>query len=224
MPMKRHRALSRLAGLFLCLFAGIASAALGVSGLAEVRSSYEPEDILYDEGPELFRQWLGRGYREGSLNAQSVSGRILVMPIGARRALVTAMMKPDFVSALADQEADRRILQELMEDGLLKALETAPTAGGLWLAASKIRSQSTGFDRRAEDYLAASYLTAPREGDIARLRVLYVSDVGALLRDSMETERERDWATAREIDPAFDKKFQAWLGAGAGRGTHERRN
>jgi hypothetical protein len=121
------------------------------------------------------------------------------------------MMRPGYWSAIAQSEAERQALLGIVEDGLVEALATAPSAGGLWLAASKIRSQTAGFDRQAEDYLKASYLTAPREGDIARLRLVYVGAVGPLLRSALEEDRQRDRETVRDLYPAFETKYQEWL-------------
>ena len=107
--------------------------------------------------------------------------------------------------------------------GAGKSQATAPTAGGLWLAASKVRSQTSGFDQKAEDYLRASYLTASREGDIARLRLVYVSVIGPLMRTAFEEEHLRDRETVRELFPAFDRKYQDWVDARAKGGIDDLR-
>jgi hypothetical protein len=195
----------------LCLCIGIATTGLGIRGLGNIAVSYDPDDILYDDGPELFQVWLRREHRQGSLDADSVARRILTMPIGRRRATVIAMMRPDYLAAASGSEAERRELLARLEAGIVKALSTAPTAGDLWLAASKVRSQISGFDRKAESYLAASYLTAPREGDVALIRHVYASAVTPLMRTPMTSERDRDRAIVETLQPAFGEKVDDWL-------------
>ena len=221
--MKRARRGAGPLGLVLCLCVGLAATVLGARALDGIAASYEPADILYDEGPDLFQAWLKRHSQEGNLDSRSVAQRLLVMPISARRATVNAMMRPGYWSAIAQSEAERRTLLTSVEGGLVEALGTAPTAGGLWLAASKVRSQTSGFDQKAEDYVRASYLTAPREGDIARLRLVYVSVVGPLMRTAFEEDHRRDRETVRELFPAFDRKYQDWFDAKAKGGIDDLR-
>jgi hypothetical protein len=221
--MKRARGGAGLFGLVLCLCIGLAASALGLKALAGISGAYEPGDILYDEGPDLFQAWLKRHHAAGDLNAAAIAGRILIMPISSRRATVNAMMRPGYWSAIVKSETERRALLGTVEDGLVEALATAPAAGGLWLVASKVRSLTSGFDRQAEAYLKASYLTAPREGDIARLRLVYVAAVGPLMRATMDGDRLRDRETVRTLYPAFDKKYQDWLDTSRRAGIDELR-
>ena len=197
-------------GLVVCACIGIATSLLGWRSLAAVAGSYEMGDILYDEGPELFQAWLRREQKSGGPTPQSIAQRLLLMPIGSRRATVVAMTRPDFLSPVVDNEADRQSLLISLEDGIVEALGTAPSSGDLWFAASYVRSRTTGFDRIAEDYLAASYLTAPREGDLARLRHVYIANVSPLLRTPMEAERDRDRAIIAAIYPRFENAYRKW--------------
>ena len=209
--MKKASALTGAFGLVMCFGVAFAAVALGARAINGIAESYQPGDILYDEGPQLFQAWLKRNHENGDLNPQSVAHRILIMPISARRDTVISMARSDFWPDIVRSEAERRALLGVVEEGLVQALATAPSAGDLWLAASQIRSRTTGFDKQAETYLRASYLMAPREGDLARLRHIYLSSVGPLLREPLEAERQRDRVTVARLYPAFDKKFQDWL-------------
>lgn len=208
--MRRHRTGPDVYGLVVCACIGIATVVLGWRSLAIVADSYESGDILYDEGPELFQAWLRREHKHGRLTPKSVARRLLIMPIGSRRATVAAMTRPDYFSSVADNEMERRKLLIGVEDGIVEALGTAPSAGDLWFAASHVRSRTTGFDRIAEDYLAASYLTAPREGDLARMRHVFLAGVAPLLRTPMEAERDRDRAIIAAIYPRFEDAYRNW--------------
>jgi len=208
--MRKHRAGPDSYGLVICACIGIATAILGFRSLAVVAESYEAGDILYDEGPELFQVWLRREQKRDRLGPQSIARRLLIMPIGSRRATVAAMTQPDFLASVADSESERRDLLVNLEDGIVAALGIAPSAGDLWFAASYVRSRTTGFDRIAEDYLAASYLTAPREGDLAKMRHVYLAGVAPLLRAPMAAERDRDRATIAAIYPRFEIAYRKW--------------
>ena len=211
--MRRVSAVRRLFGLFVCLAVGLGSFGLGAVSLAKLSSSFQPEDILYDEGPGLFQAWLIRHHKSGDLTPAAVSQRILFMPIAARRSTVNAMMGRDFWAAIGGPEAKRRTMLTTIENGLVGALAKAPSAGDLWLAASKIRSQTSGFDHRAANYLAASYLMSPREGSLVRSRIVFAASVEPMLRMPLAEERERDMVIARELYPGFERKVQNWLDA-----------
>lgn len=208
--MRRLEKKAEFYGLAMCACIGLAAAALGARSLWAISDSFEAGDIFYDEGPDLFQAWLRREHQREALTPSLISRRLLIMPIVSRRATVAAMMRPDFLSPVIDDEAARREVILKLEDGIVEALGTAPSAGDLWFAASLIRSRIVGFDRVAEDYLAASYLTAPREGDLARLRYVYLSQVAPLLRAPMTVERDRDRAIVANVYPAFEKIYVKW--------------
>ena len=208
--MRRLDKKAEYCGLALCACIGLAAAVLGSRSLWAIADSFGASDIFYDEGPELFQVWLQRRHQRDGMTPTLIARRLLVMPIDSRRATVAAMTWPDFLSPVIDDEAARREVIHKLEDGIVEALRTAPSAGDLWFAASHIRSQVAGFDRVAEDYLAASYLTAPREGDLARLRYVYLNQVAPLMRAPMTVERNRDRATVASVYPAFEKIYVKW--------------
>lgn len=199
-----------LFGLIACLAIGVASLSLGAASTAGLAGIFQPDDILHDEGPDLFQAWLARRVARGDLSPEAISRRVLRMPIAARRETVNAMMAPQFGAAVTRTEAQRRRLLQQLEEGLIVALGNSPSAGELWLAAAKIRTQTIGFDQQAEDYLAASYLMAPRAGALVRSRLVFAASVEPFLRVSLDEERGRDRANARKLYPHFERGFAAW--------------
>lgn len=222
--MKRARSESGLLLLLACLGVGFATSGLGAWTLGNLSESYHPGDILYDDGPKLFQAWLVRRLEQGDLDRDAVGRRLLVMPIASRRATANAMMGADFWDPVIETESERNSLLEIVEDGLVDALRKAPAAGELWLAASKIRTQTSGFDDLAEGYLTASYLTAPREGGLVRSRIVFVNSVDPLLRSDLDDERQRDRTTARTLFPRFEAKLQDWLDSRDKGNSDARRN
>ena len=197
--------------LVSCLGIGAVSLGTGSWTLANLSQTYRPDDVLFSEGPNLFRSWLTRRMASNALRSEAIGQRLLMMPIASRRATAVAMMDLSFYEGLWTRERDRVPVLKMLEEGILAALSTAPSAGELWLAATKTRALHTGFDKKAESFLATSYLMAPREADIARARMVFVDSVSRLLRRSYDEARARDEATVEIAYPAFDRAYRGWI-------------
>lgn len=197
----------------------LVSMGLGSWALANLSGSYRTEDILFNDGPELFTVWLSRHSQTGTLEPAAIGRRLLAMPIAARRATTDAMMQPSFLQNVAERESERGALLKTIELGLIAALTAAPTSGELWLAAARVRTLHRGFDEKAESFLAMSYLMAPREAGLARARLVFATSVSPLLRQSFAEERLRDRDTVQATYPEFERRYRDWFESRQGERT-----
>jgi len=203
-----------------------ARALMGAGGYlaAELGRSHRPLDLAYSEGPHAFRAWLAPTWRaapEGRETAAAIAKRLMSMPIAARRRTIAAMTDEAFWRGPAAEAAGRRSLQMKMREAVLMALQQAPAAGDLWLAAAFLRTILDGFDERAVRYLAASYRFAPGEGQVAYARAGLITHVLPLLDGRLAAAAEIDLALIEanypQLKHALAPALQARENAGAGR-------
>ena len=197
--------------LVTSLAIGLASIGLGSRALVGLTNSYQPADILYNDGPDLFTVWLERHWGSEKAQPEAIGQRLLAMPIVARRAVADALMQDRYLERVIEREDRRGAFLESLELGLIGALSIAPSSGELWLAASRIRSQRLGFDAKAEEFLAMSYLMAPREANVARARLIFAASVSPLLRRDFSEHRARDLEIVRTIYPALARRHRNWF-------------
>jgi hypothetical protein len=212
-PERRGRA------ALVALAAG-AAALLAAGGFwtAEIRHSYRAMDLAYSESPQSFRAWLAAPRRAGPDErppAAAIAGRLVAMPIAARRRLAAALTDEAFWEGIAASETGRRALQESLRQAVLQALEQAPAAGELWTMAAALQTRLDGFDARAARYLAASYRFAPREGQVAYARAGLIVHVLPVLDGALAEAAERDLALIAATYPRLHRAMVPHLQARA---------
>src|SRR5690348_1601347 len=117
-PKLKSPSLVLLAAL-LCI--GGLSLGLGLQGLVNLRSLYREEDIAYSESPQTFRLWFlraqqGQAFKEEV--AKAVAGRLSIMRLDQRRALVHTLMSDRYLDSLSTNNKTRRA----SIDGLLQGV------------------------------------------------------------------------------------------------------
>lgn len=197
--------------LITSLAIGLSSIGLGARALVGLANSYQPEDVLYDDGPDLFKVWLERHFDSENPQPAAIGRRLLAMSIVNRRAVADALTQDRYLEHVVKGEVGRGRFLEALELGLIEALSIAPSSGDLWLAASRIRTQRLGFDAKAEDFLAMSYLMAPREANIARTRLIFSVSVSPLVRRDFAEDRARDLEIVRARYPDLERRHRNWF-------------
>ncbi len=198
-------------GLVFAAVTGLSAFLAGVTMMTSLSSSFRTAEIFYQNPVAGFSAWLlalpepvdaadisgsadiggaDAGPDEG--RARAIAGRLLLLPVSPRRAILSAMMNDPFWSGLARSEADRRRFIAVSSLGLDEALRRAPLSGAMWLAAAKLRTLQDGFDAKAETYLRRSYVLAPKEAGVAADRLAFTGSIRPLLRDDFDAEFERD--------------------------------
>ena len=197
--------------LMTSLAIGLSSIGLGARALVGLANSYQPGDVLYDDGPDLFKVWLERHFASENPQPAAIGQRLLAMSIVNRRAVSDALTQDRYLEHVVKGEVGRSRFLEALELGLIEALSIAPSSGDLWLAASRIRTQRLGFDAKAEDFLAMSYLMAPREANVARTRLIFSVSVSPLVRRDFAEDRARDLEIVRARYPELQRRHREWF-------------
>ena len=197
--------------LITSLAIGLSSIGLGARALVGLENSYQLGDVLYADGPDLFRVWLERHFDSQNPQPAAIGQRLLAMSIVNRRAVADALTQDRYLEHIVKGEVGRSRFLEALELGLIQALAIAPSSGDLWLAASRIRTQRLGFDAKAEDFLAMSYLMAPREANIARTRLIFAVSVSPLVRRDFAEDRARDLEIVRARYPELERRHRKWF-------------
>ena len=202
------------AGLIAALCAitvlGGATAAAGITGLLHIKKSHRFGEIFVTASPLTFQSWFAARLERDSSGDRTaddtdlvsdMAGRLLLMRLDQRFALVQAMMQDRFWSELTFNETNRQRALTIAEEGIMQALALSPGAGELWLMAAKVRTMRAGFDHRAARYLHASHVLSAGEGAVVRARFVFSTGLLPLLRGQAFREFRRDAEIVERLDP-----------------------
>ncbi len=135
--------------------------------------------------------------------AARVASRLLISPIHVRREIAVAMAGPDFFDGVAASERKRQFLVTILREGVATALQSAPTAGDLWLSMAYLETVSAGFGPRAHKALFNSWQMAPQAAALAPVRARFASLVAGFLDSEGQAALYRDLELVRATNDAL---------------------